>query len=70
MRKEINGTILIISHQERILNVADKIVLIADGTVSAIGSKEEIMPKLLGTNTEGTCKTLIGKGRVGRKNHG
>ncbi len=61
MRKEINGTILIISHQERILNVADKIILIADGTVSAIGSKEEIMPKLLGTNTEGTCKTLIEK---------
>lgn len=59
MREEINGTILIISHQERILNVADKIVLIADGSVSAIGSKEEIMPKLL--NTGSTCKTLIEK---------
>ena len=56
MRKEINGMILIISHQERILNVADKIVLLADGAVSAVGSKEEIMPKLL--NTESTCRTL------------
>lgn len=59
MRKEINGMILIISHQERILNVADKIVLIADGAVSAVGTKEEILPKLL--NMEGTCKTLIEK---------
>lgn len=59
MRREINGTILIISHQERILNVADKIVLIADGRVTGIGKKEEILPKLL--NTEGTCKTLIEK---------
>ena len=59
MRKEINGMILIISHQERILNVADKIVLLSDGTVSAIGSKEEIMPKLLGTET--ACRTLMEK---------
>ena len=59
MRREINGMILIISHQERILNVADKIVLIADGTVSATGSKEEIMPKLMGM--EGTCEALLEK---------
>jgi len=56
MREEINGMILIISHQERILNVADKIVLLADGSVEAIGSKEEIMPKLL--RTDRTCSTL------------
>lgn len=59
MREEINGMILIISHQERILNVADKIILIADGLVSAVGSREEVLPKLL--NTEGTCQTLIDK---------
>lgn len=59
MRREINGMILIISHQERILNIADQIVLIADGLVSAVGSKEEIMPKLL--NTEGACSALIEK---------
>lgn len=59
MRKEINGMILIISHQERILNIADRIILIADGLVSASGSREEVMPKLL--NTEGTCSALTGK---------
>ncbi len=59
MRKEINGMILIISHQERILNVADKIVLITDGEVSAMGTKEEVLPMLL--DGPGTCKTLIDK---------
>ena len=59
MRREINGMILIISHQERILNIADQIILIADGVVSAVGSKEEIMPKLL--STEGTCSALTEK---------
>lgn len=59
MRREINGMILIISHQERILNVADRIVLISDGTVSAVGSKEEMIPKLLGI--EGTCSALTEK---------
>ena len=59
MREEINGMILIISHQERILNIADQIVLIADGTVSAIGSREEIMPKLLHTGQ--ACRTLMEK---------
>ena len=61
MRKEINGMILIISHQERILNIADRIVLIADGVVSAEGTREEIMPKLL--NTEGTCSALTDKAK-------
>lgn len=59
MREEINGSILIISHQERILNIADKIIVIADGKVSAVGTKEEILPKLL--KTEATCKTLMDK---------
>ncbi|GFI27500.1 lipopolysaccharide export system ATP-binding protein LptB [Lachnospiraceae bacterium] len=59
MRKEINGMILIISHQERILNIADRIILISDGLVSASGSREEVMPKLL--NTEGACSALTGK---------
>ena len=59
MRQEINGMILIISHQERILNVADKIVLVKDGEVSAVGTKDEILPMLL--NAEGSCKTLMDK---------
>ena len=59
MRQEINGMILIISHQERILNVADKIVLVKDGEVSAVGTKDEILPMLL--NAERSCKTLMDK---------
>ena len=59
MRDEINGSILIISHQERILNIADKIIVIANGSVDSIGSKEEIMPRLM--NQPSTCKTLTDK---------
>lgn len=41
MREKIKGSILIISHQERILNIADKIIVIANGEVTAQGEKEE-----------------------------
>ena len=57
MRDEINGTILIISHQERILDIADKIIVIADGQVRKTGTKAEVLPELL--NTAQTCQTLI-----------
>lgn len=59
MYQEINGSILIISHQERILNIADKIILLADGQIKKIGTKDEIMPELLGSGQP--CKTLIDK---------
>lgn len=44
-----NRTILVISHQERILNIADEIIVLKDGAVDKIGSKDEILPILLGT---------------------
>lgn len=47
MHNEIQGTIIIISHQERILNIADDIIVIADGKVVSQGEKEEILPELL-----------------------
>ncbi len=47
MHRTIKGNILIISHQERILNFADKIVVIADGEIRKIGNKDEIMPEIL-----------------------
>ena len=59
MRDEINGTILIISHQERILDIADKIIVIANGEVEKIGTREEILPGLL--YTKGSCQTLADK---------
>lgn len=49
MHSQLHGSILIISHQERILNIADEIVLIADGKVTKQGTKDEILPQLLGT---------------------
>ena len=50
MRKTVkNGSIIIISHQERILNVADEIVVLRDGTVSKQGSRDEVLPTLIGT---------------------
>ena len=47
MHERTSGTILIISHQERILDIADKVIVIAGGRVSAEGTKEEILPELL-----------------------
>ena len=49
MHKEKKGSILIISHQERILNTADEILVIADGKLVKKGTKDEILPELLGT---------------------
>ena len=47
MYERNKGSILIISHQERILDIADQVVVIAGGRVSAVGTKEEILPELL-----------------------
>ena len=59
MHKNIKGSILIISHQERILDIADKIIVIADGKVKNIGTKEEILPDILAGS--GACSTLTSK---------
>ena len=50
MQRTIKGNILIISHQERILNFADKIVLLSDGEIKKIGLQDEIMPLILNAN--------------------
>ncbi|MCR5797905.1 MAG: ATP-binding cassette domain-containing protein [Eubacterium sp.] len=50
IRETIKGTVLIISHQERILNIADEIVVIENGKVKKTGSKEEILPELLASS--------------------
>lgn len=47
MRDTIHGSIIIISHQERILDIADEIIVLSDGGISAQGTKEEIMPELM-----------------------
>jgi len=57
MQKKTHGSILIISHQERILNIADEIILIANGQVKQIGTKQEILPELL-KNSAPTCNKI------------
>ena len=58
MYEKTKGKILIISHQERILNIADKIVVIANGQVQNVGEKEDVLPKLLAAES---CKILTEK---------
>ena len=47
MHEKINGNIIIISHQERILDIADKIIVVSNGEVINYGKKEDILPTLL-----------------------
>lgn len=58
MHERTHGNILIISHQERILDIADKIIVIADGKIAAYGTKEEILPELL--SAQAACKYASG----------
>ena len=63
MYEETRGNILIISHQERILNIADKIVVIREGKVDRVGSRDEILPGLLRSADAGNavCDILTQK---------
>ncbi len=59
MYEKTKGTILIISHQERILNIADKIIVIAGGEVTEYGDKDDIFPRLIDVRSE--CKKVAGE---------
>ncbi len=63
MYEQTRGSILIISHQERILNIADKIVVIKNGQVEKVGARGEILPALLGSADAGSpaCSVLTDK---------
>lgn len=54
MHNEKDTSIIIISHQERILNIADEILVLANGEIQAQGKKEDILPELL--DGTGNCK--------------
>ena len=62
LHEKINGSILIISHQERILNIADRIIVLADGRVQNDGPGRDVLPTLLG-ETGGVCSALSDKVR-------
>ena len=54
-----DSSILIISHQERILNIADSIILIAEGQVRSQGSKDQILPELMKSTIPVTCNRIL-----------
>ena len=54
LKKKTNGSIVIISHQERIISIADEIILIANGEVVKQGTKDEVMPLFSGASFK--CK--------------
>lgn len=59
LAEDHSESILIISHQERILNIADRIIVIADGKVAKDGSKEEVLPNILSASS--ACAILENK---------
>lgn len=63
MHSTLGGSIIIISHQERILNIADRIIVVSAGNIENIGSKDEILPDLLCTADKG-CKVLVSRTEV------
>ncbi len=60
MRAEIaDSSILVISHQERILSIADEIIVVADGRIQQNGPREEVLPGLIGTASAlSSCERL------------
>lgn len=61
MRQEIaDSSILVISHQERILDIADEIIVVADGRIDRHGSRDEVLPQLIGTaSAASSCTRLM-----------
>lgn len=58
MYDRTQGSIVIISHQERILDIADKIIVLKAGEIDTIGTKEEILPSILSSSA--SCHKLEG----------
>lgn len=57
MRENLGGSIIIISHQERILNIADKVAVISAGKLTAYDEKSAVLPELLDASYD-ACKVL------------
>lgn len=61
LHEKINGSIIIISHQERILDIADKIIVLAGGHLVQMGTKDEVLPALLAGSSPTVCSALTDK---------
>ena len=57
MCETLGGSIIIISHQERILNIADKVAVLEAGSLRSYGRRDEILPELLGS-ANAVCPVL------------
>jgi Fe-S cluster assembly ATP-binding protein len=60
MRKSVsNSSILVISHQERILEIADEIIVVTDGRIKQQGPGKDVLPELIGTSSAvSSCEKL------------
>ena len=66
MRETIaDSSILIISHQERILNIADEIIVLKDGRVEKQGTRDEVFPRLMRSEVEEICEGRAGEAEKG-----
>ena len=60
MRAEnANSSIIVISHQERILNIADEIIVLRNGTIGRRGTRDEVLPEILGTQAAVDACTML-----------
>ena len=58
IHKEKKESLVLISHQERIIQMADRIMVIEDGKIASIGATDEILPQLLGKTADSySCLT-------------
>ena len=66
LREDIrDSSILIISHQERILNIADEIIVLKDGRVEKQGTRDEVFPRLMRSEVEEICEGRAGEAEKG-----
>lgn len=64
MRESVKGSsIIIISHQERILNIADEIILLKEGHIAKRGQKKDMLIDILGAGLNGLCARIDGEVR-------
>ena len=57
------ATMIIISHQERIISLADEVIVVGDGAIRHRGSAQEILPQIL-ADTLGSCPVLTNGGET------
>lgn len=58
LHQEKKESLILISHQERIIQMADRIMVVKDGQISAIGTKEEVYPSLMESNIACGCTKM------------